>query len=50
MLKSKSIAPIMQVNLKNLEMNLKTLAKKLKMIEIPKVTTIVEEVKHGMRE
>ena len=31
-------------------MNLRTLAKKLKIIEIPKVATIAEEVKHGMIE
>ena len=49
-LKSKNIASRMQVNLRNLAMHLRTLAKKLKIIEISKVATIEEEVKHGMRE
>ena len=40
----------MQVNLRNLAMNLRTLAKKLKIIKIPKVETIAEGVKHEMRE
>ena len=40
----------MQVNLRSLAMNLRKLAKKLKMIDIPKVSIISEEVKNGMRE
>ena len=40
----------MQEKLRNLAMNLRTLAKKLKMIEISKVSTIAEEVKQGIIE